>query len=265
MVKPGSIVGGFITAISIALQIITIIEIARYWWLLFIWAAGLIAGVFYVMGGIDFGQNKMEYYTISGIGLGAIISLTVYFIVFQKTAIQNTLMNNLPTQWYLGGVLFSTGAAVLMTIAPLFISYGAGKQLKGLKPGGIIGGILISLSLTLQIITVIHIEKFYWLVVFWFIGLIGAIALAAGARARGYNSTEAFVIAGVFIGALLILVIWWTLSPQMKAALAAASASANNPPTHPMGHVWPTVLSFIAGIVAFIGVSFSAASDRRRF
>ena len=65
MVKPGSIIGGFIIAISIAIQVITLVEIAHYYWLLFIWVAGLIAGITYVLGGLVFEQDKMEAYTIS--------------------------------------------------------------------------------------------------------------------------------------------------------------------------------------------------------
>ena len=70
MVKPGSIVGGFIIAISIAMQVITLVEIVSYYWLLFIWTAGLIVGVTYVLGGLAFDSDKMEYFTISGIGFG---------------------------------------------------------------------------------------------------------------------------------------------------------------------------------------------------
>ncbi|MEA2071843.1 MAG: hypothetical protein U9O98_11215 [Asgard group archaeon] len=268
MVKPGSIIGGFIIAVSIAIQVITLVEIAQYWWLLFIWSAGLIAGVTYVLGGIDYGPNKMEYFTISGIGWGAIVSLTAYFWVFQWDAIETTLTDLVNTQenWVIGAILFSTTAAILMTIAPIFISYGSNKQLKGVKPGSLIGGFLISLSLALQVIVVIHFEKFYWLLVFWFVGLIGAIALAAGARAKGYNSTESYVIAGISIGILLILVIWWTLSPHMRELMAEASNNASTPPSHGhIGHVWPTIMAFISGVVAFFGVSFSAASDTRRY
>ncbi|MBD3192917.1 MAG: hypothetical protein GF308_19920 [Candidatus Heimdallarchaeota archaeon] len=269
MVKPGSIVGGFLIAISLAMQIITLVEIAQYWWLLFIWFSGLIAGSFFVAGGMDFGQNKMEYYTISGIGFGGIIALTVYFFLFQWDAIASTLLP-LNEQWVIGAIVFSTASAILVAIATLFIAAGAGKQLKGLKPGAILGGLLISLSLALQIIVVIHIQKFYWLLVFWFVGLIGAIALAAGARAKGYGSTESFVIAGISIGILLVLVIWWTVSNQMITKMIQANNTAKTPPTHPfdtdkLTAIWGTVLSFIAGLVAFFGVSFSAASDSRRY
>ena len=37
MVKPGSIIGGLIIAVSVAIQVITIVEITKYYWLLFIW------------------------------------------------------------------------------------------------------------------------------------------------------------------------------------------------------------------------------------
>ncbi|GAI07441.1 unnamed protein product, partial [marine sediment metagenome] len=36
MVKPGSIIGGFVIALSVAIQVITLVEIAHYYWLLFI-------------------------------------------------------------------------------------------------------------------------------------------------------------------------------------------------------------------------------------
>ncbi|NHJ84159.1 MAG: hypothetical protein FK734_01770 [Asgard group archaeon] len=268
MVKPGSIIGGFIIAISVAMQVITLVELAHYYWLLFIWVSGLIAGVTYVMGGMAFESDKMEYFTISGIGYGAIGVITAYFCLFQGKIIYEDFVLELhpsaPWWFVLIAVGLSTGAAFLMAIAPLFIAAGAGKQLKGVKPGALIGGILISVSLTLQIITVIHFAKYYWLLVFWFIGLVGAISLAAGARAKwGYNSTESFVTAGVFIGILLVLVIWWTLSAQMKSHIFDATLTV----THPLGamrDVLPTVISFIAGVVAFFGVLFCAASDKRR-
>jgi hypothetical protein len=266
MVKPGSIIGGFIIALSMAMQIITLIEIANYWWLLFIWGAGLIAGITYVLGGLDYGMNKLEYFTTSGIGWGAIISLTVYFIIFQDESILNSLKPLVAGNpwWVLGAVLLSTTAGIMMTIAPLFIVAGSQRQMKDIRPGGLLGGVLISMSLALQIIVVIHIEKFYWLLVFWFIGLIGAIFLAWGAKSKGYNSTEAFVTAGISIGIMLVLVIWWTVSPQMRAVMANASATAQMPPTDPLGPIWATVMSFIAGVVAFFGVSFAAASDTKR-
>lgn len=186
MVKPGSIIGGFIIALSIAMQVITLVEIAAYYWLLFIWAAGLIAGVTYVLGGLAFDTDKMEYFTIAGISIGSIIALTIYFCVFQFDSIESMLLPLVDSNdlWSYGAVGMSTGAAILMTIAPLFVVAGTGKQMKGVKPGAIIGGILISCSLFLQIITVIHFAKYYWLLIFWFIGLIGAISLAIGARTK---------------------------------------------------------------------------------
>lgn len=264
MVKPGSIVGGFIIAISIAMQVITLVEIVSYYWLLFIWTAGLIAGVTYVLGGLAFDSDKMEYFTISGIGFGSLIAVTVYFCVFQAESIYNTLLPLVAGKplWAFGAVGLATGSALLMTIAPLFVVAGTGKQMKGVKPGAIIGGILISSSLFLQIITVIHFAKYYWLLVFWFIGLVGAISLAIGARAKwGYNSTEAFVTAGIFIGILLVLVIWWTVSPSMKTNIANTIPGV----TDPIGEIWPTVISFISGVIAFFGVLFCTASEKSRY
>ncbi|NHK30261.1 MAG: hypothetical protein FK730_02840 [Asgard group archaeon] len=274
MVKPGSIIGGLIIAISIAMQVITIVEISRYFWLLFIWTAGLIAGVTYVLGGLSFEQDKMEYFTIAGIGLGAIIALTAYFACFQGEAIFSALTETFqrPQEqvmwmvgWTFGAIGFSTFASFLMAIAPLFIVTGAGKHLKGVKPGAIIGGVLISGSLTLQIITIVHFAKYYPLLVFWFIGLVGAISLAIGARARwGYNSTEAFVTAGVFIGILLVLVVWWTVSPQMIGNIIAKTTTVTHPFNGNMAAIIPTILSFVSGVIAFFGVLFCASSEKRR-
>ena len=263
MVKPGSILGGFIIAISIAMQVITLVEIAHYYWLLFIWISGLIAGVTYVLGGLAFAQDKMEYYTISGISFGAIGAITAYFCFFQGEAIFFKLAPIFggKVYWVFGAIGLSAGAAFLMTIAPLFIVTGSGKQLKGVKPGAIIGGILISGSLALQVITVIHFANFYYLLFFWFIGLIGAISLAAGARAKwGYNSTEAFVTAGIFIGILIVLVVWWTISPQMKINIGLKTTTV----THNIGNILPTILSFVSGVIAFFGVLFCTASDSKR-
>ncbi|NHJ03471.1 MAG: hypothetical protein EAX90_01500 [Candidatus Heimdallarchaeota archaeon] len=264
MVKPGAIIGGFIVAISIALQVVTLLEIAPYYWLLFIWAAGAIAGGFYVAGGLAFGESeKMEHFTISGIGSGAIVALSVYFGYFQFDAIDAVLF--LPNQlWVIGAVGFSALSGILVAISCLFMATGAGRELKGVKPGAIIGGFLISLSLTLQIVVVIHIKRAYWLLVFWFIGLVGAIALSAGARAKGYSSTESFVIAGVSIGILLFLVLYFTLSQKMINAMDLAQPNITNPPTHEMSAIWATIMSFISGLVAFAGVLFSAASLPRR-
>ncbi|MHA1126973.1 MAG: hypothetical protein ACTSO7_15860 [Candidatus Heimdallarchaeota archaeon] len=263
MVKPGSIIGGFIIAISIAMQVITLVEIAHYYWLLFIWFSGLVAGVTYVLGGLAFAQDKMEYFIISGISLGAVGALTAYFSFFQGEPIFYKLAPFFQGKvyWVFGAIGISTGAAILMAIAPLFIVAGAGKTMKGIKPGAIIGGILISGSLTLQVITVIHFANFYYLLFFWFTGLIGAIALSIGARAKwGYNSTEAFVTAGVFIGILITLVVWWTVSPAMRANIHATTATV----THNIGDILPTILSFVSGVVAFFGVVFCAASDTKR-
>ncbi len=263
MVKPGSIIGGFIIAISIAMQVITLVEIAQYYWLLFIWVSGLIAGVTYVLGGLAFDSDKMEYFTIAGISLGAVGALAAYFSFFQGELIFYKLGPFFQGKVSLvfGAIGLSTGAAILMAIAPLFIVAGAGKTMKGLKPGAVIGGILISGSLALQIITVIHFANYYYLLFFWFIGLIGAISLAAGARAKwGYNSTESLVTAGVFIGILLVLVIWWTISPQMKTNIGLKVATA----THDIGNIMPTICAFISGVVAFFGVLFCAASDGKR-
>lgn len=274
MVKPGSIIGGLVIAISIAMQIITIVEISRYFWLLFIWTAGLIAGVTYVLGGLSFEQDKMEYFTIAGIGLGAIFTLTAYFACFQGESIFNALTVTFqkPQEqvmwmvgWTFGAIGLSTTSALLMAIAPLFVVAGAGKHLKGVKPGAILGGILISGSLTLQIITIVHFAKYYPLLVFWFIGLVGAISLAIGARAKwGYNSTEAFVTAGVFIGILLVLVVWWTVSPQMIGKILAKTVAVTHPFNGNMGAIIPTLLSFVSGVVAFFGVLLCAASEKRR-
>ncbi|NHJ48070.1 MAG: hypothetical protein FK733_09805 [Asgard group archaeon] len=275
MVKPGSIIGGLIIAISIALQVITIVEITRYFWLLFIWTAGLIAGITYVLGGLAFETDKLEYFTIAGISLGAIFALTAYFASFQGEAIFNALtyLFQRPQEqvWYMvgwtyGAIAFSMVSAMLMAIAPLFIVAGSGKHLKGIKPGAILGGMLISGSLTLQVITVVHFAKYYPLLVFWFIGLIGAIALAVGAKAKwGMKSTEAFVTAGIFIGILLVLVIWWSFSPQMRGNIIA---KAGDMVTHPfsgnMEAVLPTILSFASGVVAFFGVLLCAASEKSR-
>ncbi|HUT81502.1 MAG TPA: hypothetical protein VMZ29_09905 [Candidatus Bathyarchaeia archaeon] len=268
MVKPGSIIGGFIIALSIATQVITLVELANYYWLLFIWVAGLIAGVTYYLGGVSFETDKMEYFTISGIGLGAIGAITAYFSFFQgKTIYEDHVLAIHPTApWWLTliAIGLSAVAAFLVAIAPLFIAAGAGKQLKGVKPGAIIGGILISGSLTLQIITIIHFAKYYYLLFFWFIGLIGAIALAAGARAKwSYSSSEFLVTAGVFIGILLVLVIWWTVSPQMKANIYAKTLDVSNPLGN-LRDVLPTVISFISGLVAFFGVLFCSASSKSR-
>ncbi|MBY8994771.1 MAG: hypothetical protein KGD59_09510 [Candidatus Heimdallarchaeota archaeon] len=270
MVKPGSIVGGFVIALSVAIQVITLVEIAHYYWLLFIWAAGLIAGVTYVLGGLAFDSDKMEYFTISGIGFGAIGALTAYFALFQGPAILNSLtdlippIQNVAVGWVFGAIGLSTIASFLVSIAPLFIVAGAGKQLKGVKPGALIGGILISNSLALQIITVIHLANYYWLLVFWFIGILGAISLAIGARSKwGYSSTEALVTAGVFIGILLVLVIWWTVSPQMISNITAKVAKPLGSGNFPA--IIPTIFSFVAGVVGFFGVLFCAASDKRRF
>jgi hypothetical protein len=275
MVKPGSIIGGLIIAISVAMQVITIVEISRYYWLLFIWVAGLLAGVTYVLGGLAFEQDKLEYFTISGIGLGAIFALTAYFAGFQGEAIFNALTElfQRPQEqvWYMvgwtyGAIGLSLVASLLVAIAPLFIVAGAGKHLKGVKPGAIIGGILISGSLTLQIITVIHFAKYYPLLVFWFIGLIGAISLAVGARAKwGMKSTEAFVTAGVFIGILVVLVIWWTVSPQMTGNIGLkVTPFAERNLGETIQAILPTLLAFASGIIAFFGVLFCAASDKSR-
>jgi len=274
MVKPGSIIGGLIIAISIAMQVITIVEISRYFWLLFIWAAGLIAGVTYVLGGLAFEQDKMEYFTIAGIGLGAIFALTAYFACFQGESIFYALTETFqrPQEqvmwmvgWTFGAIGFSTFSALLMTIAPLFVVAGAGKHLKGIKPGAILGGILISGSLTLQIITIVHFAKYYPLLVFWFIGLVGAFSLAIGARSKwGYSSTEAFVTAGIFIGILLVLVIWWTVSPQMIGNILAKTVTVTHPFSGNMGAIIPTILSFASGVIAFFGVLFCAASEKSR-
>ncbi|MHA1818228.1 MAG: hypothetical protein ACTSUA_00930 [Candidatus Heimdallarchaeota archaeon] len=274
MAKPGQLIGGLIIAISIALQVITIVEITHYYWLLFIWTAGLIAGISYVSGGLAFERDKLEYFTISGISIGAIFAITAYFSFFQGEAIFNALTDTFQrTQegvwfmvyWTYGAIAFSTFAALLMFIAPLFIVAGSGKQLKGVKPGAIIGGILISGSLALQIITVIHFAKYYWLLVFWFIGLIGAISLAIGARAKwGYKSTESVVMAGIFIGILVALVIWWTVSPHMKAAIDAKTVGVTHP-LRALRAILPTIISFISSVVAFFGVLFCAASSKRGF
>jgi hypothetical protein len=263
MVKPGSIIGGFIIAISVAMQVITLVEIAHYYWLLFIWVSGLIAGVTYVLGGLAFAQDKMEYFTIAGISFGAVGAIAAYFSFFQGETIfyKLTPFFHGKVYWVFGAIGLSTGAAILMAIAPLFIVAGAGKTMKGIKPGAIIGGILISGSLTLQVITVIHFANYYYLLFFWFIGLIGAISLAAGARAKwGYNSTEAFVTAGVFIGILIVLVVWWTVSPQMKINIGLKTATVS----HNIGNVLPTIMAFISGVIAFFGVLFCTASDSRR-
>ncbi len=265
MVKPGSIIGGFIIAISIALQVVTLLEIAQFWWLLFIWGSGIIAGGFYIWGGTAFSENeKMEHFTISGIGFGAIISLTIYFILFQWDNIVDSLaLAN--DNWVIGAVGFSTLAAIMAAVSFLFIITGTNKQMKGVKPGAIIGGILISLSLTLQIVVVIHIRKAYWLLVFWFVGLIGAIALSTGARARGYNSPTSFVIAGVFIGILLFGVLYCTLSSNAIDAIDSMSENAASAPSHEGLDTWlAPLLSFVSGVVAFMGVLFSAASLPKR-
>ncbi len=271
MVKPGSIIGGFIIAISVAIQTITLVEIAHYYWFLFIWVAGLIAGVTYVLGGLAFESDKMEYFTISGIGLGGIGAVTIYFCLFQgKTIFEDFVLAIHPTApWWLTiiGVCLSAIAAFLMAIAPLFIAVGAGKQLKGVKPGALLGGILICGSLALQVITVTHFAKYWWLIVFWFIGIVGAISLAIGARAKwGYSSTEALVTAGVFIGILLVLVIWWSVSPQMIGNILDRTTTVTNPlASGNMTAILPTIFSFISGVVGFFGVLFCAASDKRRF
>lgn len=265
MVKPGSIIGGFIIAISIALQVVTLLEIAQFWWLLFIWGSGIIAGGFYIWGGTAFSENeKMEHFTISGIGFGAIISLTVYFILFQWDNIVGSLeLAN--ENWVFGAVGFSTLSAIMAAASFLFIITGTNKQMKGVKPGALIGGILISISLTLQIVVVIHIRKAYWLLIFWFVGLIGAIALSTGARARGYNSPTSFVIAGVFIGILLFGVLYCTLSDKAIDAIETMSNSAASDPTHDYLPTWlAPFLSFASGVVAFMGVLFSAASLPKR-
>ncbi|MHA1212688.1 MAG: hypothetical protein ACTSSH_09525 [Candidatus Heimdallarchaeota archaeon] len=267
MVKPGSILGGFLIAVSIAMQVITLVEIAHYYWLLFIWVAGLIAGVTYVLGGTAFESDKMEYFTISGIGLGAIGAITAYFCFFQgKTIYEDFVLEIRPNApWWLTlvGIGLSTGAAFIIAIAPLFMSAGAGKQLKGMKPGALIGGILISGSLTLQIITVIHFAKYYYLLFFWFIGLIGAIALASGAKSKWkFKSSEFLGMAGALIGILLILVLWWTLSAQMRGNIYATTLNVSNP-LGDLRDVLPTILSFISGLVAFFGVLFVSASAKR--
>ncbi|MFW9923075.1 MAG: hypothetical protein ACFFDW_07270 [Candidatus Thorarchaeota archaeon] len=265
MVKPGSIIGGFIIAISIALQVVTLLEIAQFYWLLFIWGAGVIAGGFYIAGGLAFGESeKMEHFTISGIGFGAILALTAYFIVFQWDNIDNVGLLSNEYFVVLGSVLFSMASAILVAISTLFIVAGAGKQMKGVKPGAIIGGMLISISLTLQIAVIIHIKKTYWLLIFWFIGLIGAIALSIGARAKGYNSTESFVIAGVFMGILLFLVLYFTLSERMIDVIEAASDNQSPAPTHEMDAWVAVVMSFGSAVIAYIGVLFATASMRKR-
>ncbi|MHA1123226.1 MAG: hypothetical protein ACTSUW_01295 [Candidatus Heimdallarchaeota archaeon] len=273
MVKPGSIIGGFVIALSVAIQVITLVEIAHYYWLLFIWAAGLIAGVTYVLGGMAFDTEKMEYYTVSGISLGAIVALTAYFALFQGETIFYSLTDLIPaTQsvmvgWTFGAIGLSTTASFLVAIAPLFIVAGTGKQLKGVKPGAVIGGILICGSLALQVISVVHFAHYYWLLVFWFIGLLGAISLAIGTRSKwSYSSTESLVTAGVFIGILLVLVIWWTVSPQMISNILAKTTTVTNPlGSGNMPAILPTVFSFVAGVVGFFGILFCAASDKRRF
>jgi len=265
MVKPGAILGGFILAISIALQVVTLLEIAQYWWLLFIWGAGIIAGGFYIWGGTAFGESeKMEHFTISGIGFGAIISLTAYFILFQWDNIVDTVQLA-SDNWVYGAVGFSALSAIMAAVSFLFIITGSNKQLKGVKPGAIIGGILISVSLTLQIVVVIHIRKAYWLLVFWFVGLIGAIALSTGARAKGYNSPTSFVIAGVFIGILLFGVLYCTLSERVIDSIDTMSNNADVYPTHDFLPTWlAPLLSFVSGVVAFAGVLFSSASLPKR-
>lgn len=265
MVKPGSIIGGFIIAIAIALQVVTLLEIAHFWWLLFIWGSGIIAGGFYIWGGTAFGESeKMEHFTISGIGFGAIISLTIYFILFQWDNIIDSLELT-SNGWVYGAVGFSTLAAIMTAAAFLFIITGTNKQMKGVKPGAIIGGILISISLTLQIVVVIHIRKAYWLLIFWFIGLIGAIALSTGARARGYNSPTSFVIAGVFIGLLLFGVLYCTISDKAIDAIDTMSNNAASFPTHDYLPTWlAPFLAFVSGVVAFVGVLFSSASLPKR-
>ena len=265
MVKPGAILGGFILAISIALQVVTLLEIAQYWWLLFIWGAGIIGGGFYIWGGTAFGESeKMEHFTISGIGFGAIISLTAYFILFQWDNIVDTLqLTN--DNWVYGAVGFTALAGIMAAVSFLFIVTGSNKQLKGVKPGALIGGILISISLALQIVVVIHIRKAYWLLVFWFVGLIGAIALSTGARAKGYNSPTSFVIAGVFIGILLFGVLYCTLSERVIESIDTMSNNADVYPTHDFLPTWlAPLLSFVSGVVAFGGVLFSAASLPKR-
>ena len=123
--------------------------------------------------------------------------------------------------------------------------------------GTAVGGFLTILSLFLAgIATMIYTNSYFWLGLFWILGLLGGLALGAlnGRKARMRNTyrQEYLAYAAIFFSAIVLLGIFYLFFMNDRVATALTSDAPKATTV-----VWTAIAS---GLTAFLGVGLVVAN-----
>ncbi len=126
MPRPASFLGGALTAIGVFGVIISIVQLTdpKFWWMLFYLGIGILGG--FSLGSVSRvfrSEEKNAYLVMTGFMLAALILLTVYLAVWQRSLPDlNATLSGVAV------IMIAAGSGLLTFIGTTLMSIGGNKR-----------------------------------------------------------------------------------------------------------------------------------------